>query len=70
MEKQTNGIKHGKRNFGIFLIIIQIMAIYGTTLERNGFNFENILQIIGFFIFGICGIILITIDYKLNKKEK
>ena len=59
-------IKHGKRNFGIFLIILQCLAIYGLISSGDGFP-TNIPGLIGFFIFGIIGVILIILDFKSNK---
>lgn len=58
--------KHGKRNFGIFFIILQCFALYGNISSGDGLP-TNIPGLIGFFIFGILGILLIILDIKDNK---
>jgi len=63
MKKNLNEVKHGKRNFGIFLIIIEIFALYGCTLDGNGFP-KNLVEMFGFLLPGIIGLLLIITDYK------
>lgn len=63
MKKNLNNVKHGKRNFGIFFIILQCMSIYGATLEGNSFP-TNFGEWLGFLLFGIIGLILIIADIK------
>lgn len=57
--------KHGNRNVGIFLIIFQLIAIYGCTLEGNKFP-TGIFEWIGFLIVGIIGVILLIKYYMDN----
>lgn len=54
--------KRWKRNTGIILIIIQLMAIYGSTLEGNSLP-TNIFEWFGFLIVGIIGSILLIKYY-------
>lgn len=54
--------KRWKRNTGIILIIIQLMAFYGSTLEGNSLP-TNIFEWLGFLIAGIIGIILLIKYY-------
>lgn len=60
MKKEKN-IKHGKRNFGIFLILLQLIALFGT-FKNNTLSSDNLFRLIGFFLPGIIGIILILKD--------
>lgn len=66
MKKNLNDVKHGKRNFGIFLIFIQCLSIYGATLEGNHFP-TNIVEWFGFLLCGFIGISLIISDIRENK---
>lgn len=69
MKKNLNDVKNGKRNFGIFLILLQIIALRGSMLEGNKIPFDNIFQLIGFFIPGIIGTILIINNYRKNNDK-
>jgi hypothetical protein len=64
--KKLDDVKHGKRNFGIFLLILQVMAFYGSTLEGNSLPSE-FLEMIGYLLPGIIGLLLIISDYKKSK---
>lgn len=55
--------KHTKRNLGIILVIFELVAIYGCTLEGNKFP-NSIIEWFGFLIYGIIGILLIIDDYR------
>lgn len=66
MKKKKKEIKHGKRNFGIFLIILQLIALIGT--ETNGNKLpNNLFGWVGFLLPGIIGVILIIKD---NQNEE
>lgn len=56
------GKKRWKRNTGIILIIIQLMAIYGCTLEGNSLP-TSVFEWLGFLIVGIIGSILLIKYY-------
>ena len=60
--KKTNG----KLYFGIFLLILQLLAVYGSTLKGNSLP-NSFIEIIGFFIPGIIGISLIIVSIKSKK---
>lgn len=66
-ERQTN---HVKRFIGIILIILQIMAFYGSIAINKSELPSNLLGWLSFCIFGIIGISLIIEDYKESKKWK
>ena len=68
MKKNLNDVKHGKRNFGFFLLFIEAIELYGCTLEGNEFPTE-FFEAFGFLLPGIIGILLILSDYKQNKKK-
>ena len=54
---------------GIMLIILQVLAVIGSFIGgRNPFR-AGFLQLIGFFLLGIIGVILLIVYYvKKNKK--
>lgn len=66
MKKKLNDVKHGKRNFGIFLVFLQCLAIYGAKLDGNHLP-TNIAECFGFLLCGIIGIVLIISDIKENE---
>ena len=59
--KKTKNIKHGKRNFGIFLILLQLIALFGAIKNDTLFS-NNLFRLFGFFLPAIIGIILILKD--------
>lgn len=60
--------KHGKRLIGIILIILQIMAFYGSIVINKSELPSNLIGWISFCIFGIIGIVLIIEDCRESKK--
>mgnify|MGYP004484529421 CR=1 FL=1 len=62
--------KHGKRLIGIILIILQIMAFYGSIVINKSELPSNLIGWISFCIFGIIGIVLIIEDCRESKKWK
>lgn len=52
---------------GWILVAVQCMGIFGTLLSGNSFP-SGIPGLIGFFLFGIIGVILLVLGYK-NKQN-
>ena len=55
------------KNVGMFLIILQIIAIISRIVQKGSFFNGGILELIGYFSFGIIGIILIITSKRKNK---
>ena len=55
---------------GIILIVLQVLAVIGSLIAgRNPFK-AGLIELIGYFIFGIIGITLLIIYYiKKNKND-
>lgn len=64
MKRKLNDVKHGKTNFGIFLIFLQTIGLLGIAINGKNLPMDNIFRLIGFFLPGIIGFILIIIDNK------
>ena len=68
MKKKMNDVKHGERNFGIFLVIIEIIAILGACNNDSGLP-KEFFRLLGFLLPGIIGVLFIIRDYT-KKREK
>lgn len=54
---------------GIILIVLQIIGVIGAFIGgKNPFS-GNFLEIIGYFLTGIIGVILLIADYIKNNRE-
>ena len=51
---------------GWILVAVQCLAIFGNIMSGNGFP-SGIPGLIGFFSFGIIGVILLILGYKNNQ---
>lgn len=66
--KKTNWV----RNIGIALIIIQILVVFGSVIDKSFdiylvHNFGELIQLIVYFWAAIIGGLLILLSYKLKK---
>lgn len=54
---------------GIILIILQVVALISKIIQ-GGFAGMSFFALIGYFLMGIIGVILLVVDYKKNQKGK
>ena len=54
---------------GIILIILQVVAVISRIIQ-GGFAGMSFFWLIGYFLVGIIGVILLVVDYKKNQKGK